>query len=183
MVARAADTGYTAERPVARANEDLASNIGNLANRAVSMVQRYRNGIIPTPTADNPAPDDLRGARSETASVIDWALADFGFRWAPHAITRIGDEGNRPERRPMRQRGPSGSRPQPGILTPRHHRRLMSVTLQAQATAASPHSWAAAWQTPDPYTRCIVAACATAARSTTSSHRICTGRACWYGDV
>ncbi len=54
-VARAGDTDYTAERLVARANEDLANNIGNLVNRTVSMVQRYRQGVIPGLAADNPA--------------------------------------------------------------------------------------------------------------------------------
>lgn len=54
MVARAADTGYTAERPVARTNENVAHNIGNLVSRAVPMAQRYRN-----------APDDLRAAGTE----------------------------------------------------------------------------------------------------------------------
>jgi methionyl-tRNA synthetase len=94
-VARAGDTDYTPERLVARANEDLANNIGNLVNRTVSMVQRYRHGVIPDQLPDNPAADNLRAARSEATPAIDTALADFDFRRAVEATTTIGDEGNR----------------------------------------------------------------------------------------
>jgi methionyl-tRNA synthetase len=62
---------------IARANEDLVNNIGNLVNRTVSMVQRYRQGVIPGFAAN------------------DRALADFDFRRAAEAVMRIGDEGNR----------------------------------------------------------------------------------------
>ncbi|MGH3736386.1 MAG: methionine--tRNA ligase [Micromonosporaceae bacterium] len=94
-VARSGDTDYTAERMVNRANEDLANNIGNLLNRAVSMINRYREGVIPEPTPENPAADALRAARTEAADAIDQALAGFDFRRAVEAVTRIGDEGNR----------------------------------------------------------------------------------------
>ncbi|MGH8909097.1 MAG: methionine--tRNA ligase [Egibacteraceae bacterium] len=94
-VGRAGDTDYTAQRLVARANEDLANNIGNLVNRTVSMVNRYREGIIPTVAADNPAAADLRAARADAAGRITHALGEFDFRRAVEAVISIGDEGNR----------------------------------------------------------------------------------------
>ncbi|MGW4214694.1 methionine--tRNA ligase [Lentzea sp. NPDC004789] len=94
-VARADDTDYTAERLVGRANEDLANNIGNLVNRTVSMVRRYRSGQVPATAADNPAARELRVARAEAADLIDRALAGFDFRRAVEAVVRIGHEGNR----------------------------------------------------------------------------------------
>lgn len=94
-VARSGDTDYTAERMVNRANEDLANNIGNLVNRAVSMLNRYRDGVIPEPAHDNPPADPLRVARAQAADTIDKALAEFDFRRAVEAVVRIGDEGNR----------------------------------------------------------------------------------------
>lgn len=94
-VARTDDTDYTDERLVNRANEDLANNIGNLVNRTVSMVHRYRDGAIPALAEDNPPAADLRACRDRTAGVIDQALESFDFRHAVEAITQLGDEGNR----------------------------------------------------------------------------------------
>jgi methionyl-tRNA synthetase len=86
-VARAGDTDYTAERMVTRANEDLANNIGNLVNRTVSMVCRYRGGAIPAPGSARPP----NGA----ADAIDQALANFDFRRLTEVIVTIGNAGNR----------------------------------------------------------------------------------------
>jgi methionyl-tRNA synthetase len=94
-VSRAGDTDYTDERLVGRANEDLANNIGNLVNRSVSMLHRYRDGVIPPVAQDNPAAANLRAARAGAAGDIDAALAAFDFRRAVEAVVRIGDEGNR----------------------------------------------------------------------------------------
>ncbi|PZS09940.1 MAG: methionine--tRNA ligase [Acidimicrobiales bacterium] len=94
-VARAGDTDYTAQRLVARANEDLANNIGNLVNRTLSMVLRYRAGTVPPAARDNPGAASLRAARSDAEGDIAQALAAFDFRKAVEAVVRIGDEGNR----------------------------------------------------------------------------------------
>ena len=94
-VARTGDTDYTAERLVAKVNEDLANNIGNLVNRTVSMVAKYRDGVVPVVASDNPAADELRRARFEVSGTVSDALGAFDFRRATEAITRIGDEGNR----------------------------------------------------------------------------------------
>lgn len=94
-VARAGDTDYTAERMVNRANEDLANNIGNLVNRSISMVNRYRAGIVQPVVDELPAAAALRRARQSASGTIDAALAEFDFRRAVEAVTAIGDEGNR----------------------------------------------------------------------------------------
>lgn len=89
-VARAGDTDYTDERLVARANEDLANNIGNLVNRTVSMIAKFGPA-----RGDDPGATALREARADAAGTIDHALATFDFRRAVEAVTRIGDEANR----------------------------------------------------------------------------------------
>ncbi|PRY30973.1 methionine--tRNA ligase [Umezawaea tangerina] len=89
-VARAGDTDYTPERLVARANEDLANNIGNLVNRTLTMLTRYGPAH-----GDDPRATTLRAARAEAAATIDHALADFDFRRAVEAVTRIATEANR----------------------------------------------------------------------------------------
>ena len=50
-VAETTDTDFTVERLVNRANEDLASGVGNVISRIVSLVHRYRDGIPPDPHA------------------------------------------------------------------------------------------------------------------------------------
>jgi methionyl-tRNA synthetase len=94
-VARLGDTDFTVERLVARANEDLANNIGNLVNRTVSMVHRYRGGIVPSTDVVPDAAAGLRTARATAVDAIDAALADFDFRRAVEVVTAIGDEANR----------------------------------------------------------------------------------------
>ncbi|WNV83796.1 methionine--tRNA ligase [Umezawaea sp. Da 62-37] len=89
-VARAGDTDYTAERLVARANEDLANNIGNLVNRTATMIAKFGPAI-----GHDPRATDLRAARAEATGTIDRALADFDFRRAVEAVTRIATEANR----------------------------------------------------------------------------------------
>ena len=44
---RIGDADFTVERLVARANDDLASGLGNLVNRVTTMVHRYRDGVVP----------------------------------------------------------------------------------------------------------------------------------------
>jgi methionyl-tRNA synthetase len=44
------DRGFSFEGFMDRLNADLANGLGNLASRTLSMIQRYRNGIVPLPT-------------------------------------------------------------------------------------------------------------------------------------
>ena len=94
-VAKAGDTDFTVARMVARANEDLANKIGNLVNRTVSMIRRYREGRIPTARPSGPEVAALRRSRADAPGAIAAAFADFDFRRATEAVVRIGDEGNR----------------------------------------------------------------------------------------
>ena len=94
-VARAGDTDYTRDRMIARANLDLANNLGNLVNRTVSMVGRYRYGAVPTPPEECAAATALTAARREAPAAIATAIDTFDFRRAADAVTRVGDEGNR----------------------------------------------------------------------------------------
>lgn len=46
-----ADTDFTVERLINRANEDLAGGVGNVISRIVSLIHRYRGGTPPDPDA------------------------------------------------------------------------------------------------------------------------------------
>lgn len=94
-VARVDDSNYAPERLVARANEDLGNTIGNLVNRVVSMVNRYRGGSIPAVDGTDPGAAALTTACGRAATEIDAALDAFDFRRALAAIMVIANEGNR----------------------------------------------------------------------------------------
>jgi methionyl-tRNA synthetase len=93
-VARAGDTDFTQERLVARANDELANGLGNLVNRVVSMVHRYRDGQVPDVRTPDPRAEALTAAISRAPSAIAGALERFDFRAASGAIWAIVDEAN-----------------------------------------------------------------------------------------
>jgi methionyl-tRNA synthetase len=108
-VPRVGDADFTAARLVARANDDLANDLGNLVSRVVTLVHRYRHGRVPwaaTSAGDQPqrAEDPERSAASASALAaagrraperIAAALAAFDFRAATAAIWDIVEEANR----------------------------------------------------------------------------------------
>jgi methionyl-tRNA synthetase len=109
-VPRVGDADFTAARLVARANADLANDLGNLVSRVVTLVHRYREGIVPsapTWTADQPErgprpADRLAAAGRRLAAACDRApervasaLAAIDFRAATTAIWDVVEEANR----------------------------------------------------------------------------------------
>ncbi|MEO3823042.1 methionine--tRNA ligase [Actinomadura sp. B10D3] len=89
-VPRVGDADFTAERLIARADDELANGLGNLVHRVVSMVHRYRGGEVPAAEAD-----ELEAVCREAPGEIDAALDDADFRRATAAVWRIVDEANR----------------------------------------------------------------------------------------
>src|SRR6202008_4425415 len=53
-VPRGADADFTVGRLVGRADDELANGFGNLVNRVVSMIHRYRDGHVPAAPASAP---------------------------------------------------------------------------------------------------------------------------------
>jgi methionyl-tRNA synthetase len=92
-VPRVGDADFTLERLVERANGELAGGVGNLVHRTITMIHRYRGGVVPVDTGSGL--DDLRQARVQAPDAIDAALDDFDFRQATAAVWRIVDEANR----------------------------------------------------------------------------------------
>lgn len=92
-VPRVGDADFTVARLTARYERDLANDLGNLVNRVVSMVHRYRGGT-PSPYHLNEA-DPLVAAWRAAPGRVDAALADFDFRLATAAVWRVVEEANR----------------------------------------------------------------------------------------
>jgi methionyl-tRNA synthetase len=68
-------------------NEELGNDLGNLLNRVVSMIQRYRGGIIPEPGPAGPLEEDLQRIAEETrqrapAALEAWEIGGaLGIIW------------------------------------------------------------------------------------------------------
>ena len=54
------DGSVTYENVIARYNNDLANNLGNLVSRTHAMTKKYFDGIVPTPAVTDPLDDDLK---------------------------------------------------------------------------------------------------------------------------
>lgn len=94
-VPRVGDTDFTVERLGARSDEDLANGLGNLVNRVVSMVHRYREGRLPGDGAELTGAERLLAACRRAPGLVDEALEVGDFRGATAAVWTIVEEGNR----------------------------------------------------------------------------------------
>ena len=92
-VPRSGDADFTVTRLVERANADLAGGFGNLVNRVVTMVHRYRGGYVPA--AESGVDADLDHACAQAPAQVDAALAEADFRRACAAVWRIVEAANR----------------------------------------------------------------------------------------
>jgi len=120
-VPRVGDADFTVARLIARANADLAGGLGNLVSRTVTMVHRYRGGVIPGGAvppgggvdpggrvdpvgvvpgggqgqAGDPGARRLLAACERAPGLVDAALEEFDFRAAADAVWGIVDQANR----------------------------------------------------------------------------------------
>lgn len=80
-VSLASDGDFSRANLIRRHNDDLGNDLGNLLNRVVAMIGRYRNGEVPIPEGPGALEDDLRrvaeDARDRAAAQLDaWDLDD-----------------------------------------------------------------------------------------------------------
>jgi methionyl-tRNA synthetase len=98
-VPRVGDADFTVDRMIARSDDELANGLGNLVNRVIAMIHRYRDGRVPVlspePTPIPAGGQDLAAACREARGLIGAALEDFDFRRATAAVWAIADEANR----------------------------------------------------------------------------------------
>src|SRR6266700_2694951 len=84
-VPRIGDTDFTRERLVSRVNDELVNGIGNLVNRVLAMVGRYRGGLVPAGHGPAPGADALADGRRRA-------------QWRPAGRTAPGRGAVRPGR-------------------------------------------------------------------------------------
>lgn len=92
------DFSYSEEKIAQRRNSDLANDLGNLLQRTLSMLQRYRDGIVPEPGAHG----DLGERFASLPVVVRERILDLRFREALEGIWELVTALNRTidERKP-----------------------------------------------------------------------------------
>lgn len=93
-VPRAGDADYRAELLAARANE-LADGLGNLVNRTIGLLVRFRPQGIAADAQSSDAASTLGDEINRIPANIDEALHRFDFKAATGALWRLVDEANR----------------------------------------------------------------------------------------
>jgi methionyl-tRNA synthetase len=90
---RTNDGDFTYDRLIGRYNGDLANDLGNLVNRSIGMLQRYRKGVVPT--VDAARESRLRAVAQNIPAKVDAALDAFDFRTALTSIWDLVTDANR----------------------------------------------------------------------------------------
>jgi len=90
------DGMFSEEALEKRLDADLANDLGNLVNRACSMLERYAQGTIPPAAPVGCAVEDepLRQAALELAAALERAMARMEFSTALDAIMRVVTQAN-----------------------------------------------------------------------------------------
>jgi methionyl-tRNA synthetase len=89
------DGNYTHEAIVNRINADLANDLGNLAQRSLSMIAKNCGGAIPEPSAPNEADEPILAASAALLGVCREAMDRQAIHKAIEAIWQVVADTNR----------------------------------------------------------------------------------------
>ncbi|HEY8743583.1 MAG TPA: methionine--tRNA ligase [Chloroflexota bacterium] len=92
---RTEDADFTLARMLARYDADLANGLGNLLQRTVSMLARYRTSVVPSAGAPLPGAVDMAEIARSLSERVATALDAFDFRAALSAIWELVGRANR----------------------------------------------------------------------------------------
>ena len=89
------DGNFSVPQLLSRTNTELANDLGNLLSRVVSMVHRYRDGVVPTPSATTDDETVLITIFDAIPAQVETAMSGCAFDKALAAIWTGVTEANR----------------------------------------------------------------------------------------
>jgi methionyl-tRNA synthetase len=89
------DGDYSEQGLRNRINGDLANDFGNLVNRTLGMVARYREGVVPPSGPRGPLEEGLIAAVAEARVELHAAMDDLAFHRALAAVWRVSGAANK----------------------------------------------------------------------------------------
>ncbi len=89
------DGSITYASVIARYNQDLANNLGNLVSRTHAMTKKYFGGTVPAPTAPEALDEELKNAVSRAIAESREAMESYRISDALAAIFKMLDRANK----------------------------------------------------------------------------------------
>ncbi|WP_173931659.1 methionine--tRNA ligase [Chelativorans sp. Marseille-P2723] len=89
------DGDFSSERFAQAYDSELAGQLGNLAHRVLSMIERYCDGVVPEPLADYETGNSISRSARALPDTVSKHLESFRFDKALGAIWRLVAEANK----------------------------------------------------------------------------------------
>ena len=89
------DGNYSREGIVQRINADLANDLGNLAQRSLSMIAKNCGGVVPKPGKFTPADEVILAAADSLLPRVEEAIDGFAIHRALEIVCALIDDDNR----------------------------------------------------------------------------------------